>query len=206
LHTTPPQGTIGKMLDQEAMQIARDRLTAESAKRHYFFHAELQRAQSELATKGSGRSGALIQAVADVCAKEIEDLGDQLWEMVRDLVRETKDKASFAKRIGKKSANVSAYLSGAKKPGKKTILSGLRHAFEWEVISLVEVRKIESHKKVVPAGVYALYERPHCALRIFVFGPDYRAGNLRVPDQEINQVMMPFGCSGCSPDLLHQYT
>lgn len=79
------------MLDQEAMQIARDRLTAESAKRHHFFHTELQRAQSELAAKGSGRSGALIDAVADVCAKEIEDAGDQLWEIIRDLARETKD-------------------------------------------------------------------------------------------------------------------
>ena len=76
------------------MQIARDRLTAESAKRHHFFHAELQRAQSELATKGSGRSGALIEAVADVCAKQIEDAGDQLWEIVRDLLRETKDTPS----------------------------------------------------------------------------------------------------------------
>jgi TIR domain len=82
------------MLDQEAMQIARNRLAAESPKRHHFFHTELQRAQNELATKGQGKSSALIQAVADVCAKEIEDGGDQLWEIVRGLVQETKDTPS----------------------------------------------------------------------------------------------------------------
>lgn len=91
LRVASPQRRIGVMLDEEAMQIARNRLAAESPKRHHFFHTELQRAQSELAIKGQGNSGALIQAVADVCAKEIEDASDQLWEMVRDLVRETKD-------------------------------------------------------------------------------------------------------------------
>lgn len=85
---TSLQSTIGMMLDQEAMQIARKRLAAESSKRDHFFQTELQRVQSELAAKGLGRSGALIQAVADVCAKEIEDATDRLWEVVRDLIRE----------------------------------------------------------------------------------------------------------------------
>ncbi|MGO9449851.1 MAG: hypothetical protein ACLQDV_02220 [Candidatus Binataceae bacterium] len=79
------------MLDQEAMQIARNRFAAESPRRHHFFHTELQRAQNDLVTKGQGKSGAFIQAVADVCAKEVEDAGDQLWEIVRGLARETKD-------------------------------------------------------------------------------------------------------------------
>ncbi|MGA7764372.1 MAG: toll/interleukin-1 receptor domain-containing protein [Candidatus Binataceae bacterium] len=76
------------MLDQEAMQIARKRLSADSSRRYHFFHRELQRVQNELATKGLGRSGALIEAIADVCAKEIEDATDRLWEVVRDLLRE----------------------------------------------------------------------------------------------------------------------
>jgi hypothetical protein len=88
LRATSLQGTIGMMLDQEAMQIARKRLAAESSKRHHFFQTELQRVKSELAIQGLGRSGALIQAVADVCAKEIEDATDRLWEVVRDLIRE----------------------------------------------------------------------------------------------------------------------
>ena len=79
------------MLDQEAMQIARKRLSAEMPRRHHLFHAELQRAQSQLATKGLGRSGALIQAIADVCAKEIEDAAVRLWEVVYELLRETSD-------------------------------------------------------------------------------------------------------------------
>ena len=73
------------------MRIARSRLAAESPKRHRFFDGELQRAKSELTTKGPGRSGELIQVVADVCAKQIEDAGDQLWEIVRDLLGDTKD-------------------------------------------------------------------------------------------------------------------
>ena len=46
---------------------------------------------------------------------------------------------------------------------------------------------------------------PACQLRalpIFVFRTDNGARNSRIPDQEINQVGMPFGCSGRSPHLL----
>jgi hypothetical protein len=82
------------MLDQKAMQIARNRLSAEAPRRQHVFEAALQRIQSELAMKGLGRSGALIQAVADVCAKEIEDAGDRLWEIVRELLRETRGAVS----------------------------------------------------------------------------------------------------------------
>lgn len=89
LHGASPPGTIGVMLDQEAMQIAQARLTAESSRRSHFFNRELQRVQSELAIKGLGHSGALIQAAADVCAKEIEEAGERLWGVVRDLLRET---------------------------------------------------------------------------------------------------------------------
>jgi hypothetical protein len=77
------------MLDQEAMQIARTRLTAESSRRSHFFIRELQKVQSELAIKGLGHSGALVQAIADVCAKEIEEGGERLWGVIQDLLRET---------------------------------------------------------------------------------------------------------------------
>jgi hypothetical protein len=75
------------MLDQESMQIARDRLHAESFKHQHFFNLELQRVQNDLAIKGLGHSGALIQAVADVCAKEIECASERLWEIVRELLQ-----------------------------------------------------------------------------------------------------------------------
>jgi hypothetical protein len=48
LRGASPQGTLGVMLDQEAMQIIRNRLAAESAKRHHFYHTELQRAVLQL--------------------------------------------------------------------------------------------------------------------------------------------------------------
>jgi hypothetical protein len=76
------------MLDQESMQIARDGLHAESFKHQHLFSLELQRVQSELAIKGLGHSGALIQAVADVCAKEIERASERLWEIVRELLQD----------------------------------------------------------------------------------------------------------------------
>ncbi len=47
----------------------------------------------------------------------------------------------LAKRVGKKPANVSAYLSGAKVPQKKALSAAMRHAFEWEVTPAVEVRE-----------------------------------------------------------------
>lgn len=77
------------MLDQKEMQIARNRLSAEATRRYHLFHAELQRVQSELANKGLGQSGALVQAVADVCAKEIEDASARLWEVIRELLHPT---------------------------------------------------------------------------------------------------------------------
>ena len=82
------------MLDQEAMQIARTRLSADSARRHHFFQTELQQVQSELATKGLGQSGALVQAVANVCAKEIEDATVHLWELLRELLHPSSDTLS----------------------------------------------------------------------------------------------------------------
>src|SRR5713226_6974011 len=85
------------MLDQEAMQVAQGRLAAESSKRYHLFNAELERVQSDLAAKGLGRSGALIQAVADVCAKEIEDATDRLWELVRGLLRQ--EDATYSREV-----------------------------------------------------------------------------------------------------------
>lgn len=72
------------------MQIARNRLHAESFKHHHLFDLELQRTQSELAVKGLGHSGALVQAVADVCAQEIERRSERLWEIVRELLGNVK--------------------------------------------------------------------------------------------------------------------
>lgn len=64
-------------------------LNAEYARREYSFDVELQRVQSEAASKGFGRSGALVQGVADVCAKEIDEAADRVWEIVRPLLQET---------------------------------------------------------------------------------------------------------------------
>jgi hypothetical protein len=66
---------------------------------------------------------------------------------------------AFAKRIGKKPANTSNYLSGKTTPGKRVLRSALRHAFEWEVKPTVEVGPID-HAKSLPTtpGIYSLYD------------------------------------------------
>ncbi len=66
----------------------------------------------------------------------------------------------LAKRVGRKAANVSAYLSGAKIPQKKVLLGATRHAFEWSVTPLVEVRELESHLESIRSvpGIYALFD------------------------------------------------
>ncbi len=74
LRAAPPPGTIAVMLDHEAFQIAQNRLSAESPRRGQLFRATLQRVQGELVTKGLGHSDAPVQPVADVCAKEIEEV------------------------------------------------------------------------------------------------------------------------------------
>jgi len=66
----------------------------------------------------------------------------------------------FARKIGKQQPNVVGYLAGTPIPGKKALHSALRHAFEWEVTPLVEVRSVEEHANQLPQtpGVYCLYD------------------------------------------------
>ncbi|MBE3604492.1 hypothetical protein IMX07_12740 [bacterium] len=66
----------------------------------------------------------------------------------------------FAQRIGKKATNVNAYLSGARIPQKKALLGATRHAFEWDVIPLVEVEELENRQGSIPRvpGIYALFD------------------------------------------------
>jgi hypothetical protein len=66
----------------------------------------------------------------------------------------------FARRIGKKAPNVTNYLSGKSVPGDHALRSALRHAFEWEVISLVEIKPVKEHANSLPhePGIYCLYD------------------------------------------------
>lgn len=60
------------------------------------------------------------------------------------------DGAEFAHRIGKKTPNVNAYTSGKLVPGKRVLLSALRHAFEWGVTPVAEVRPVDEIAKSLP--------------------------------------------------------
>jgi hypothetical protein len=92
------------------------------------------------------------------------------------------DGGAFAHHIGKNPANVNSYLSGAKIPQKKVLLGATRHAFEWDVIPLVEVRALESHKRSVPPvpGIDALFDS---SASVVYFG---QALNLK---SELNQAL-----------------
>jgi hypothetical protein len=65
----------------------------------------------------------------------------------------------FAKRIGKKAPNVHAYYNGKVVPKRRFLLSALRHAFEWEVTPVLEVRPTsDSRLLTTKPGVYCLYD------------------------------------------------
>jgi hypothetical protein len=78
------------MLDPEVIKIAQDMLDAEYAARSQRFASAVERTQSELAIKGLGRSGALLKAVADLCAHEVEDRAQRAWEILRTTLEETR--------------------------------------------------------------------------------------------------------------------
>jgi len=90
------------------------------------------------------------------------------------------DYTRFAKKLGKTTSNVHAYFNGRKIPGKNVLLSGLRHAFEWEVIPIVEVGPIDLKSLTSEAGVYCLYDS---SASIIYVG---QATNLR---QEVRQAL-----------------
>lgn len=68
------------------------------------------------------------------------------------------DYAPFAKRLGKSQTNVYSYFWGHKIPGKKVLISALRHAFEWEVRPIAEVEPIDLRTLTSQPGVYCLYD------------------------------------------------
>lgn len=67
---------------------------------------------------------------------------------------------AFARKLGKQASNVSNYMSGKSEPGILFFRSALRHAFEWEVTPIVEVRTLKTHFRGLPKtpGVYCLYD------------------------------------------------
>lgn len=104
----------------------------------------------------------------------------EFFQVLSDLLGETGE--ALAKRVGKKAANVRAYLSGGKTPQKKVLLSSVRHAFEWDVVPLVEVRELKGHLGSVDPvpGIYALFDS---SASVVYLG---QASNLRA---ELNQTL-----------------
>lgn len=74
------------MLDPEVHRIALDIVLGEYAARSQRFVSALERVKSELAIKGLGSSGAMLEAVADLCADEVEESAERAWEILRDTV------------------------------------------------------------------------------------------------------------------------
>ena len=67
--------------------------------------------------------------------------------------------SELAHQMGKQTSNVSDYLSGKKVPGKRLLLSALRHAFEWSVEPILEVAPIDKANSLpTTPGVYCLYD------------------------------------------------
>ena len=70
------------------------------------------------------------------------------------------NQAEFAKACGQHPANMNTYLTGRLQPGKKVLTSCVRHAFEWEVQTCMEIVLIAEHLNSLPetAGLYILYD------------------------------------------------
>ena len=68
--------------------------------------------------------------------------------------------AELARACGQKVTNLSQYLSGNKRPGKRAVASAVRHLAEWRVVTHAEVVGLPSSWSSVPStpGVYALYD------------------------------------------------
>jgi hypothetical protein len=69
-------------------------------------------------------------------------------------ILDLEDYNDFARTIGKTVSNVHAYYNGKKTPGKRVLLSALRHAFEWEVRPIIEVKPIEEAKSLTTEPGY----------------------------------------------------
>jgi len=65
----------------------------------------------------------------------------------------------LAKLTGKKSANISAYLSGAKSVGKSSAQSAARHLSEWHVSEDCMMLPVKERKKIcADPGIYFVYD------------------------------------------------
>jgi hypothetical protein len=66
----------------------------------------------------------------------------------------------FAAACGKKSSNMSDYLSDRKRPGKETAASAVRHLREfWDVVPILEIEPLPTPRTRISTapGVYALF-------------------------------------------------
>jgi len=66
----------------------------------------------------------------------------------------------FARACGKKSANVSAYLSGKKVPRDSALRSATSHLFEWNLQPILEIAPCPTNLAELPSegGLYILYD------------------------------------------------
>lgn len=66
----------------------------------------------------------------------------------------------FAKACGKKTSNMSRYLSGASTPQARVLKSCITHLFEWAVTPCMEIEEIPETLNSLPntPGVYVIYD------------------------------------------------
>ena len=70
------------MFDREALNITENTILAESYGREVRFGNQVTRVKNDAALKGQGQSGALLEAMSDVCAEEAEARADRIWRVM----------------------------------------------------------------------------------------------------------------------------
>lgn len=90
--------------------------------------------------------------------------------------------SSFAKACGKKTPNMSSYLTGSLRPGESVLRTSVTHLSEWSVRPLMELEHIPENLNELPTdpGIYVLF---NSASQILYLG---KAANLRT---EVRQTL-----------------
>jgi hypothetical protein len=92
-------------------------------------------------------------------AKGRRDRRVEFFRLLAEILECDESYPKFARRIGKDTANVFARYNGNTVPGARFLRSAMRHAFEWEVTSILQVQPLSETKRLTTApGIYCLYD------------------------------------------------
>ncbi|MHB8773429.1 MAG: hypothetical protein ACYC7J_20755 [Syntrophales bacterium] len=70
------------MLDQDIVNIAKDRINLEIGEQKKWLHTEIQRIKAEMAGRGLLHSSIIVKRVADVCVEAVKNRAQLVWQIL----------------------------------------------------------------------------------------------------------------------------